>query len=179
VGRLSKRKRLLAVGLGLIVLPCSSLALGHKLGERCGGWSGCDPNGLPLGSVTVRDLETHPEAALYYPGASVIDHGGIDEQDSFLGRPGSAYTTSVLATSDSADRVYAWYQTWLTAHGWRTAEMLQSTAELSVQGWKRGSREVMIVSMLDPQRWQTAFENKIPSGQTIVRTRYGIYPVGG
>lgn len=96
VGRLSKRKRLLAVGLGLIVLACSGLALGHKLGERCGGWSGRDANGLPLGSVTVRDLETHPEFALYYPGASVIDHGGIDEQDSFLGRPGSAYTTSVL-----------------------------------------------------------------------------------
>ncbi|HVS05100.1 MAG TPA: hypothetical protein VHK65_02915 [Candidatus Dormibacteraeota bacterium] len=57
--------------------------------------------------------------------------------------------------------------------------MLQSTAELSVQGWKRGSREVMLVSILDPERWQTAFQNTIPSGQTIVRTRYGIYPVGG
>ena len=178
VGRLSKRNRLLAVALGLVVLTASSLVLGHQLGARCGGWSGCDANGLPLGSVTVRDLETHSEATLYYPGASVIAHGGTAEQDFFLGSPGSAYTTSILATPDSTDRVYAWYQSRLTADGWRAAEMLQSTAELSVQGWKRGSREVMIVSMLDPERWRTAFGNTIPSGHTIVRTRYGVSPVG-
>ena len=179
MGRLSKRNRLLAVALGLVVLTASSLVLGRRVVERCGGWSGCDANGLPLGSVTVRDLERHPEATLYYPGASVIAHGGIAEQDLFLGSRGSAFTSSILATSDGADRIYAWYQSWLSTHGWRTAEMLQSTAELSVQGWKRGSREVMIVSMLDPERWRTAFGKTIPSGQTIVRTRYGVYPVGG
>lgn len=179
LGRLSRRRRLLAVALGLVVLTASSLVLGHMVVERCGGWSGCDANGLPLGSVTVRDLERHPEATLYYPGATVIVHGGIAEQDWLLGSPGSAYTSSTFATHDNADRIYAWYQSWLSAHGWRTVEMLQSTAELSVKGWKRGSREVMIISMLDPERWRTAFENTIPSGQTIIRTRYGVNPVGG
>src|ERR1700694_4650043 len=97
VGRLSGRYRLLALfGLGIVVLAISSLALGHVIGHRCGGWSGCDAGGLPLGSVTVRDLETHPEAALYYPGAALIVHGGTDEQHHLLASPGSAYSSSIL-----------------------------------------------------------------------------------
>ena len=180
MAKVSAQRRWLVLGaLGIAVLVVTSLVLGRAVVDRCGGWSGCDANGLPLGSVTVRDLESHTEATLTYQGATVVDHGGVAEQDRLVGAPGSAYTTSILATRDSPDRVYAWYQAWLSAHGWRSAEMLQSTAELSLQGWKRGSREVMIVSMLDPERWQTAFDNKIPSGQTIVRTRYGIDPAGG
>lgn len=103
MAKLAAQKWLLVSGAFAIeVLIVTSLVLGRAVIDRCGGWSGCDANGLPLGSVTVRDLESHPEAALYYPGATVIDHGGLDEEDPFLGRPGSAYTTSVLATSESA-----------------------------------------------------------------------------
>jgi hypothetical protein len=60
-----------------------------------------------------------------------------------------------------------------------SSEVLQSTAELSVRGWKRGSREVVIISILDPVRWNAAFGNAVPPGQILVETRYGIFPVGG
>jgi hypothetical protein len=177
--RLTKRNRFLAVGVGLVVLGCSSLVLGHKIIDRCGGWSGCDANGLPLGGVTVRDLESHPEATLYYPGATVIAHGGTDEQHYLAGRPGSAYATSILATPGSSARIYTWYETWLAAHGWKHSEVIQSTAELYVRGWTRGSREVVNVSILDPQRWRSVYGNTTSPGETLIRTVYGIFPAGG
>jgi len=169
---------MLAVGLGLIVLASTSLVLGRMVIERCGGWSGCDANGLPLGIVTVRDLERHPEATLYYPGASVLAHGGTPEVDPLVGSRGLALMSSILVAPDRADGVYAWYDDWLLARGWRHGQVLRSTAELSVRSWNRGSREFVDVGILDAARMQRVYGNQIPSGQTLIETRYGIAPVG-
>jgi len=179
VGRLSGRYRMLAlVGLGIVVLAISSLALGHVVVDRCGGWSGCDANGLPLGIVTVRDLETHKEATLYYPGATLIGHAATAEHDPFVGSRGLAATSSIVATRDQAGSVYAWYDDWLLARGWRHGDVLRSTAELSVRSWNRGSREFFDVAILYPARMQSIFGNQIPSDRTLIQTRYGITPAG-
>jgi hypothetical protein len=130
-----------------------------------------------MGRVSVRDLEGHPEATLYYPGASVLSHGGTAEQSTLEG-PGSAYNVSILATPDAADRVYAWYSDWLIAHGWSNGVVLSTTAELSARAWNRGTREIVNVAILDPARMQSLFGSQIPSGQTLVETRYGIIPAG-
>jgi len=179
VGRLSRRYRLLALfGLGIVVLAISSLALGQVIGQRCGGWSGCDASGLPLGSVRVRDLETHKEATLYYPAATLLAHGSTAEQHQVVGSPLPASAKSILATPDSTEKVYAWYGDWLLAHGWRGRDVLRSTAEQSVRSWDRGSRETFDVAILNPTRTWSIFGKQIPSGRTLVETRYLIIPVG-
>ena len=172
-----RRRLLLLFGLGALLLVAGALVVISVLGGRCGGLSGCDANGLPLGPVTVAQLDAHTEATLDYPGATRISHNGTPEQSTLQG-PGLAYTVSILATPDAADRVYAWYNDWLVARGWRHGDVIRSTAELSVRSWDRGTREVFDVGILNPARMQSLFGNQIPSGQTMIETRYMIIPAG-
>src|ERR1700694_2468618 len=98
MAKVSAQRRWLVLGaLGIAVLVVTSLVLGRAVVDRCGGWSGCDANGLPLGSVTVRDLESHTEATLTYQGATVVDHGGVAEQDRLAGGRGLPHTRGVPA----------------------------------------------------------------------------------
>src|SRR5260370_36197376 len=58
------------------------------IGGRCGGGWGCDAEGLPNGAVTLRDLHSHPESQLIYPGGAVNSRDGQSEVKDWTGELG-------------------------------------------------------------------------------------------
>ena len=63
------------------------------------------------GGVTYKDVVSHAEAHLYYPGSRVVSREGGDEERGGLdtGRSPAVATTD-LATDATMSQVYAWYE---------------------------------------------------------------------
>ena len=97
--------------------PAGLLALVVLAGAACTSSTGS-------GYVTVQEIQRHPEASLTYPGATNVTHmsdSELDTPDTFGQGPRPASTTTRFYTQDRIDRVIAWYDAWLSAHGWMDA----------------------------------------------------------
>jgi len=132
--------------------------------------------GLPTGSVGVEDVRKHPEAALAYPNATWGTSRVSAQVDHVLIEFGHPYHNPVansamtLFTPAPPAQVYAWYDRWLRAHGWRPgAPPPLSPPLLSQRLYERDAREEYSISVVKastrPSRWQ--FD-----------TRYSILPYG-
>ena len=109
--------------------------------------------GLPTGAVSFEDVRKHPEAALTYPNAmpgassmsAQVDHAPIE-----FGHPYHnpvANSAMTLFTLAAPAQVYAWYDHWLRANGWRpVAISTLSPALLSRRLYDRGTREEYSIS---------------------------------
>jgi hypothetical protein len=96
------------------------------------------------GGVTYKDVLSHPEAHLYYPGSRVVSKAGADESSGLdTGRMPAGATTN-LATAATLSEVYAWYKAELTSRGWklRKTETIGGGYDL----FTRGTRDVFYVS---------------------------------
>lgn len=90
--------------------------------------------------LTAADLKKHPEATLHYPGSQSLYFYLHDEEDSIGWTnlpPSPAYSENEFSTPDRPDRVVAWYEAFLDAHGWQ---------DTTIQGdgyrnWVRGRGE--------------------------------------
>jgi hypothetical protein len=90
--------------------------------------------------LTAADLKKHPEATLDYPGSHSLYFYLHDEEDKVGWTnlpPSPAYSEIEFSTSDRPDRVVAWYEAFLDAHGWQ---------DTTIQGdgyryWVRGRSE--------------------------------------
>lgn len=96
------------------------------------------------GGVTYKDLQSHAEAQLYYPGSHVISKAGADEQSGLDTGRIPAKATTALASSAPVPQIYAWYETQLRSRGWslRKTETINGGYEL----FTRGKNEVFQVS---------------------------------
>ena len=97
------------------------------------------------GGVTYKDVVSHAEAHLYYPGSRVVSREGGDEERGGLdtGRSPAVATTD-LATDATMSQVYAWYEGQLKSRGWklRKTETIDGGYEL----FTRGTRDVFYIS---------------------------------
>jgi len=96
------------------------------------------------GGVTYKDVLSHPEAHLYYPGSRVVSKAGADERTGLdTGRMPAGATTN-LATDAALSEIYAWYKAELTSRGWklRKTETIGGGYEL----FTRGTQDVFQVS---------------------------------
>jgi hypothetical protein len=96
------------------------------------------------GGVTYKDVLSHPEAHLYYPGSRVVSKAGADEGSGLdTGRTPAGATTN-LATDATLSEIYAWYKAELSSRGWklRKTETIGGGYEL----FTRGTRDVFYVS---------------------------------
>jgi hypothetical protein len=96
------------------------------------------------GGVTYKDLASHAEEHLYYPGSHVVNKAGGDEQSGLdTGRVPAKATTN-LATDATISEIYAWYKSELSSRGWtlRKTETINGGYEL----FTRGTRDVFQVS---------------------------------
>ena len=159
-----------ALALGLGIAACGS---NGPASPRCP----TDSAGLLTCKLTYKDLTTHAEATLYYPGARILRHTGGDEQSGGVeGEPSSAFAGAIMATADSPQQVYAWYATYLQAHGWSPARVGTTEAWLSVQGYKRGTREHFDVAIDNPAVLGRLINQQLPSAQTVMEFSYLVAP---
>jgi hypothetical protein len=95
--------------------------------------------------LTAADLKKHPEATLDYPGSHSAYFYLHDEEDKVGWTnlpPSPAYAENQFSTPDRPDRVVAWYEAFLDAHGWQ---------DTTIQGdgyrnWVRGRGEDFALS---------------------------------
>jgi len=131
-----------AVAGGLIVLVITVLFIGG----RCGSVWGCDAQGLPNGPVTLRDLRSHPESQLVYPGGAVTSRYGQSEVRDWTGqlvKPGLAGLT--FSSSAGQDRIFTWYAGWLRSQGWEQYQYVEGKTKAIRQGFRRGDREYFFI----------------------------------
>jgi hypothetical protein len=100
------------------------------------------------GKVTAWQLRLHPESSLTYTRSSGASSAQSDEDDANgwfrieNTDPRPALAETQFYTADSVDRVVAWYERWLSAHGWQDV-VAQGDGSRS---WDRGNNEEFEVS---------------------------------
>jgi hypothetical protein len=100
------------------------------------------------GKVTAWQLRLHPESSLTYPRSYGASSAQSDEDDANgwfrieNTDPKPALAETQFYTADSVDRVVAWYEKWLSAHGWQDV-VTQGDGSRS---WDRGTNEQFEVS---------------------------------
>ena len=98
------------------------------------------------GGVTYKDVVSHAEAHLYYPGSRVVSREGGDEERGGLdtGRSPAVATTD-LATDATMSQVYAWYEGQLKSRGWKlrkTETIDGGSGDDSIDGGGAGASEM-------------------------------------
>ena len=164
---------LLAVG-GLLA-TVTGCGLAHS-SAPCGR----DRNGMPTCPVTVKFIESQPEAHLLYPGSTPIGgpSGSGQTSDLFTGTTGAVIGLTAVTTAPMAT-VYAWYRTWMAAHGWHSAETyVLGPIGLDNEGYAKGTRESFIVEQDSLTRAKIeGFPWAVKeTGKTIYDITFGIEP---
>lgn len=169
-------------------LPYCALAFAFVVGSSLGACarpstsaaptdSALDSTGLPVGPVSETFVRSRPEAQLVYPGSQTVWPFWNGELSNYPDSgKSSAFAGAVLASTDSADQIYAWYQSWLTGHGWTTTPFLRAAGQPSIQGYKRGDRELFSVAMDDPTAISRTIGQPVPADRNIFEFRYMIEP---
>ena len=164
---------LAAIGSLGLVAAVVSLGLLHFEGQRSAGCS------IPPAQVSWQQLICHAEAGLLYPGATVEVKQGAVEQDCGTSGPAGPDKGAIAWTSSSPEQVESWYETWLSAHGWRLSNDSQNsggdfTAGL---GFRRGSREYFSVDIMNRQNLSLDYSlPALPVTGTVFESDYTIDP---
>jgi len=134
----------------------------------------------PARAVTGSEIAARPEGHLVYPNAEVFARPLSNEHTSGFGLSNS-YAGTTFFTKDTPDQVYAWYKTWLLAHGWQLhySGYGSGPPEISTAQYLRGTREVFTVGIEDPKLLGAFTGGKWPSDRTIVMVHYTIMPYTG
>lgn len=132
--------------------------------------------GIPNLSASYEFASSRPEGKLYYPSARVISRFG-QSQDKIKGNR-LAIAGAVLVSQDSPKKIYQWYHTWLTAHGWHedknlTGGLLDTQTSLRSYA-KENKRETFYVAMNDPKSLGMTMGKKIPTNTTVFEINYFI-----
>ncbi|MHB8289781.1 MAG: hypothetical protein ACYDEY_11190 [Acidimicrobiales bacterium] len=167
-------KFLTAVFIGAPMLVSASCGL-------VGGTSTCgrDAGGMPTCPVSLKFIESQPEAHLLYPGSTTIggQSGGGENHDIFTTNPALLHAW-VVAKAPMAT-VYAWYRTWLTHRGWHPSQVLAlGPLGISSQGYAKGTRESFVVQA-DSQELARINRSPIPprlQTETLYSTTFIIEP---
>ena len=96
------------------------------------------------GGVTYKDVVSHAESHLYYPGSRIVSKAGGGEHSGLdTGRIPAGASTN-LATDAAMSQVYVWYESQLRSRGW----MLRKTETINggYRLFTRGTRDVFYVS---------------------------------
>ena len=112
-----------------------------------------DASGLPVNrAVTRSELIARPEARLFYPGSMLVSKVGADQTPTSPGQePNPAYSGAILTSSARPAQLYAWYGTWLKAHGYLPATDYRPASQVSGQAWQAHHRLQVQVGVFDPK----------------------------
>jgi hypothetical protein len=132
---------------------------------------------LPHGTITYQDLQCHAEAHLDYPGAKVYQTLGASQTTNIIeGGINPAFSGAILISSAPVTTIYAWYDTWLTAHGWYRAPLL-GAGYVSSHGYARTpGMESFDVDIDNPSQLSTTLGQEVPAGGTIFEVTYLVEP---
>lgn len=168
---------LLALVVGAVVVVVGlvvGLVVGSRFGRtdvRTGGK--CS---LPTASVSYQELQCHPEAHLFYPGAQIFQRLGASQSTDESGSSNPAFSGAIMVSPASPAAVYAWYDAWLTARGWYRGPLL-GAGYVSSHGYARTpGTEAFDVDMDDPSRLSATLGEPVPAGGTVFEVRYLLYP---
>ena len=159
-----------------------ALLLGAAGCGTLGSASSCgrDAHGLPTCPVPNSFIQAQPGASLVYPGSTVISRFGSGEAH-YIGSTNPADAGLFAATTAPMATVDAWYQSWLTSHGWHPAQALAlGPIQISSQAYAKDGRESFVVGA-DSQQNARMQGYKIPTrlqSQTLYDTTFIIEPYG-
>ena len=148
---------------------------------RTGGGGGPSPASpascsLPTGAVAYEALQCHPEARLFYPGARIYQRLGASQTNNPSSGTNPAFSGAILISSDPVSKIYAWYDTWLKAHGWYRFP-LNGAGYLSSHGYARTpDREAFDVDIDNPAQLSATLGHQVPAGGTIFEVTYLVFP---
>lgn len=177
MGRLGKRSAVIRVGLPAVGIVGIGILLGWAiiawLAPGASKREGCT---LPTTAVKYQDLQCHPEAHLVYPGSTEYQSLAASETTDPFAGTNPAFSGAILISTDSAPKIYAWYDSWLKSHGWYRAPLL-GAGYLSSHGYARGrAREAFNVDIDDPARLSATLGRRVPSGGTVFEVVYLAFP---
>jgi len=170
----SRRVVIGGVSIVTIAMVGAVLLLAVRGSGRSAGGGSVDSAGLPTGAISYSYVVSRDEGRLMFPGATVIQKFGNDQQGGV--DPSSAFAGSVMSSSALSEDIYTWYAAQLTSRGWGTFQPLRATTQLSTRGWARGARERFIVAMDDPVQISRTVGRIIPASGTVFEARYTIFP---
>ena len=125
--------------------------------------------------VAYQELQCHPEAELFYPGAKVYQRLGESESSSAIGGSNPAFSGAILISSDSVSQIYKWYDAWLTRNGWYRAPLL-GAGYVSAHGYARTpGREAFNVDIDNPAQLSATLGQQVPAGGTLFEVRYILF----
>ena len=137
----AKTRALSFLALGGLLSAATGCSLVHS-SAPCGR----DRYGMPTCPVTVKFIESQPEAHLLYPGSTSLGTSGSGQtSDLFAGTNGADLHTVAVTTAPMAT-VYAWYRTWMAAHGWHPAGGAGLTGPgIYNEVYTKGTRESFVI----------------------------------
>ena len=139
-----------------------------------------DSNGLPLkGYVTYKFVSSRQEANLIYPNARIFSRFGGSERPNDGGfEPANA--GAILTTTDQPEKIYQWYDSWLTTHGWQRDQksiLGLADTQISLEAYTKdgkglASRETFYVAIDRKKSLERTLGKQLPSNVTIFEYRY-------
>ena len=163
----------------LLVLPAAGVGLAGFIHSRASGGPRYDSAGLPISPVTYHQVIAHPEAHLYYPGATLFHpFGGPQYRDANSSTQNPAFAGGVLASNGKPSQIYPWYRRWLLGHGWRQYRLISADTWQSHQDYARGTRELFTVAMDRRNVLSMTLGQRLPKARTIFEISYTILPYG-
>ena len=179
VGHGPRLSRVALAGAGIVVV---GVIVGWTLfAVRTGGGGGPGPTAtgscsLPAGTVTYEALQCHPEAHLFYPGATVYERLGASQTDSPSSGVNPAFSGAILISADPVSKIYAWYDERLKPNGWYRAPVLGGGYASSHEYARTPARESFGIDIDNPTQLSATLGHLVPPGGTIFEVRYFIFP---
>lgn len=170
-----RRSRLVLAGAGIVVAGWALFAV------RTGSGDGPTPSpagscSLPTGTVTYGALQCHPEAHLFYPGATIYQRLGASQTSNPFSGTNPAFSGAILISADPASKIYAWYDDWLKPHGWYRAPVLGGGYASSHEYARTPARESFGIDIDNPAQLSATLGHAVPASGTIFELRYFIFP---
>jgi hypothetical protein len=134
-------------------------------------WQPTGRQTLNSGHITYTALRSSPEATLYYPQAEVFSPFGQSQR----GKETVAFAGAILTSNDSPEKIYQWYNTWLTSHGWkenRRAVSGLTDTQLSIKSYTKDTNKVFYVAINNPQTLTKTLGKAVPENKTVFEIRY-------
>lgn len=138
-----------------MIRGATPLALLALVATACGGNTAprFDRLGLPLDRpVTQQEVRRLPEAALLFPGSTVVRAIGSDERkQAGAHEPDPAFAGTIAVAPAAAATLLAWYDHQLTARGYREATYYKLAGQATGRAWTApGGREQVQVGVYAP-----------------------------
>lgn len=126
-------------------------------------------------NISYKSINSQSEAKLYYPEAKIFSPFGQSQH----GDETVAFAGAVMTSGDSSEKIYEWYDKWLTTHGWKKDKNIVgglADTQMSLRSYsKRNKKEIFYVAMNNSELLKKTLGKDIPTNKTVFEFRYIVH----